>query len=338
MNKLKSAIIGLGKIGLTYDFEKTRIHPSSHFLGYLQNSNYELVFSVDPNMEKEIEIKKITNNVQWFPTIQDAINNNKFKDIDVVSICTPPQCHMDNIRQIAYHTDVKFLFCEKPLVNSCFEYKELKKIIRERNVNIIPNISRRWSPGISRMRDVLISEELGKVKKIHVRYTRGIYNTGSHLFDLINYCLNSKIKKVIALSKTYTSSEPESSFTCFFINDNGSEGLIEAINDEYYYLFEIDFYLEKGKIEFRNSGDDVIIYKTKEHHLFEGFKELVEAYKISNIMEISNISIALQNIYNYVKGKEKIKCTVDDAIYPIRVAEAISESYINRDWMEVSND
>jgi len=230
----------------------------------------------------------------------------------------------------------RIIFCEKPIVSNKTEaallLEELKK---NKGVKVVPNISRRWNAGLRRISSVLESGMYGSLEKIAIRYTRGIENTGTHLFDLLKMWTGQKIKRVNAFRETNTSALPEPSYSFYFELESGIPGYAEALNDRYYYMFEIDLFLSKGKIEMRNSGDDIIYYKVKDHHLFEGFKELVVDYDESDLLQDACIRNAIANMGKVLDGNETPFCSIEDAIYPLYVAECLRKSYNNRSMEEI---
>ena len=53
------------------------------------------------------------------------------------------------------------------------------------------------------------------------------------------------------------------------------------------------------------------------------FHDLIEG----NLLSDSCIKNAVSNITAFLDGKESLNCSFEDAVYPIKVAEAIEQSY-----------
>ncbi len=327
MSKYKAAVIGLGNIGLMYDFDEKRNHPSSHSLAYTDSDNFDLVFCVDSDVEKGKWLNKINHRAYFFRTIDEAIKCGYANDIDVVSVCTPPDTHFCILSELLEKKIGKVVFCEKPIALNSKEAKKIKEMVEQYNVKIIPNISRRWNVGLRKVKDTVQNQRYGKLEKINVRYTRGIYNTGSHLFDILEMWTGTEIESVEALDKTITTAEPEPTFSFFFKMRNGVTGYAEAINDEQYYMFEIDMFLTDGKIEMRNSGDDVRYFSRTSHHLFGDFMELKEVAHDGNLLADSCIMNAVDNISGWLKNGDSVLCSLENAIKPLYIAEALEKSF-----------
>lgn len=327
MKKYKAVVIGLGNIGLMYDFEPQRPKPSSHVFAYKESDAFELICGIDGDYNKEKILQKVAPEALFFDSLSSALKTNILEDADVISICTPPPSHFELLSKLIIYGVGKVVFCEKPIVTDLIQAKKINEMVQEKKVTIIPNISRRWNNGLRKIAGVIENKVYGRLEKINIRYTRGIYNTGAHLFDLLRLWTGETIRKVMTLNETYTSAGSEKSYSFYFELKSGITGYAEAIDDREYYLFDIDLYFSSGKIEMRNSGDDVFYYGLKNHHLFDGYKELVMVKHETNLLSDACIKNAVNNIAGVLSGKEKPNCQIYDAIYPLYVADALEKSY-----------
>lgn len=338
MGRYKAAVIGLGQMGLTYDFDPKRERPSAHVCAYELNPCIELVAAADVRTDQGKALHKIAPAVMFYPSLVELLKNHS---LDIISICTPPAQHLQALHYIFQNSDTKVIFCEKPLVSCVDEANLLKQQLQERNYLLIPNLSRRWNSGMKRVKAYISNGQYGELQKIHVRYSRGIHNTGAHFLDLLHWWAGQISEvRVIEKIKTTADDDGDPSFTFTFITGKNISGFAEAFNDQQYYLFEMDLYFSQGKIEIRNSGDDVFYYQVGEHHLFMGFKSLhLERYE-SKLLAESNLSNAVNHLVNILDDLERPLCTVNDGIYPLHVAEAILWSYNHNgskgrvDWYE----
>ncbi|WP_425058496.1 Inositol 2-dehydrogenase/D-chiro-inositol 3-dehydrogenase [Sporomusa carbonis] len=327
MGQYKAAVIGLGQIGLTYDFDPKRERPSSHSLAYQLNPCFELIAASDKRREQGKALQQIAPKATFYQSMDELLQNHA---VDVISICTPPAHHLPAIYSILEKSKPKVIFCEKPLVSSVDEAIALKQLLQAANCLLVPNLSRRWNSGMQRVKTHVISGRYGELQKVHARYTRGIFNTGAHLFDLIHWWAG-QIDEVQVVERVKTSADNDSdpSFTFTFRIGKNIGGFAEAFDDEQYYLFEMDLYFSQGKIEIRNSGDDAFYYQVGEHRLFSGFKSLHLERHESRLLKEANLGNAVNHLVKVLDGLEQPICTVDDSIYPLYVAEALLRSYNN---------
>ncbi len=336
MRKIRSVVIGLGNIGLLYDFEENRPHPSTHSFAYDELDNYEFMCAIDSDESKMKYLKRLHNPPRYFRTLDEAYRSGILDKIHVVSICTPPETHLDILEELLKKRIGKIIFCEKPIVEKREEIADVRKLLAQYpDTKIIPNISRRWNKGLRRVSSEIANQTYGELKKIEVRYTRGIYNTGSHLFDILSMWTGRHISRVIALGKTDTSALPEETYSFYFEQEDGVTGYAEAIDDSDYYVFDIDLFLSEGKIEMRCSGDEMSYFRTGPHHLFEGYRELELDSREGALFEDSCMRNAMINITGIMNDAQKPYCDIEDAIYPITVASAIEKSFITGKFEEI---
>ena len=332
----KSAVIGLGNIGLLYDLEPQRPHPSTHVAAYEMSPDFQLTCAIDNDKAKESILHKLSPGAVYLSDLDEGIKSGLMKEVDVVSICTPPSTHLDILLKLIDSRIGKIIFCEKPVVANADQACRLIKAVSDSGIVVIPNISRRWNTGLRKVARILESNELGKLEKINIRYTRGIYNTGAHLFDLLRMWTGSPISEVMTLSETNTSAHPERTFSFWFKQKDDVTGYAEAIDDRSYYQFDIDLYCSAGKIEMRNSGDEIRYYSTSQHHLFADFEELKIVSCETDLLKDACIKNAIDNIKGTLDGKEEPGCKLEDAIYPLHVAKALEESYKSKSYVEVT--
>jgi predicted dehydrogenase len=319
------AVVGLGQIGLMYDFDEKRTKPSSHVLAYSQDPGFQLVAASDTRIEQEQHLHQLAPDVKFYANYQEMLADCP---VDVISICTHAQTRVDMIDFIVRYTKTKMIFCEKPLGASAQDAAMLSGIVEDYEGYFIPNLSRRWNSGINRIKDSMNSRTYGSLQKIHLRYTRGIFNTGSHLFDMIRF-LVGEIQEVRVVNKVYTSSElsGELSFSFEFTCQESVAGYAEAFDDTNYYMFEVDLYFEAGKIEITRSGDQIRYLKVGEHPLFAGLRSLVDDQCEQHLLSESTLGNAITHLHRVLSGVEQPVCSFKDGMYPLFVAEALMKSY-----------
>ncbi|WP_261303483.1 Gfo/Idh/MocA family protein [Paenibacillus andongensis] len=329
-----SVVIGLGQIGLMYDFEEKRVHPSSHCLAYETNSHINLVAAADVNVTRESDLHRIAAKTRFYNNYLEMLNENS--QVDIVSICTPPINRFNELREIIEISRARIIFCEKPLALNIEEAEHILKLVQTYNGIIVPNISRRWIPEFIQIRDFIRSNQYGSLQKIHARYTRGIYNSGTHLFDLIRW-LTSDITEVFTANQVLTSADKDNdpSYSFLFKLQDGQTGYAEAFDDRHYYFFEIDLYFERGKIEIKQSGNQIFYYVNRAHSLFTGFQELYIEKEFGQILTQSALKLAIENLISVLNEKDTPFCKLEDACIPLYVGRAIERSFQSKTWQKV---
>lgn len=91
----KAAVIGLGNIGILYDLEPQRPHPSTHVFAYEMSPEFQLICGIDRDKAKESILHETFPQVGCYSSLDYALNSDVLKDVDVISICTPQENHLD---------------------------------------------------------------------------------------------------------------------------------------------------------------------------------------------------------------------------------------------------
>jgi predicted dehydrogenase len=97
----------------------------------------------------------------------------RLEHLDIVSVCTPPETHADIVCAIAPY--VKGIFCEKPIATTVEDADRMIEVCHKHNVVLQINHPRRFY-------------------KPKLRFSRGILDTGTHAFDLVNYLFKDNIE------------------------------------------------------------------------------------------------------------------------------------------------
>ena len=67
------------------------------------------------------------------------------------------------------------------------------------DVLLVINHQRRWDPFFIKLKEVIEEAQYGSLEHINFVYTRGIENSGSHLFDMLRH-LFGEVKEIHSLN------------------------------------------------------------------------------------------------------------------------------------------
>lgn len=108
--------------------------------------------------------KQFANNLSIpnkYDDVQSLIQN---PDIQIIYIATPNALHYQNI--VACFENGKHVLCEKPLVLSVDEAKEIARISKEKGLFLMEAMWTRFIPTIEKMIDLVKKGEIGKIRMI----------------------------------------------------------------------------------------------------------------------------------------------------------------------------
>lgn len=324
--RIQAALIGLGQMGLVFDIPPKAV-PQSHALAYHLHPDIDLVAAVGVRPEQGVNLAGVAPETRFYLDVREMLDQHS---PDVISICTPSHVRYELIRTIFAYRSPKLLFIEKPVALSMEEAGKIGALVAQHHCQILVNHSRRWSEGAKRIRQHIRSHEYGKLTHVHLRYTRGIYNSGSHLFDLLRFVAGT-ISEVKVVEQVPTNLDVREDWTYSFhfkLKDQSASGYAQAFDDRHYSIFELELYFEKGKIEYRDGGDEVRFYSVQEHPVQKGMKKLQQGEVLEGLAnKASNIVLAVEHVKHIIESAETPVCTLADGVYPLCVANALIESH-----------
>lgn len=281
----KALIIGAGQIAGGYD-EPCAKAVLTHAHAYQNNENIELLGFYDINFEQAQKMAQ-----KWsVKAFQNPV------EADIISICTPDFCHLSSLK-IALQLNPKIIFLEKPLSNSLKEAEEIVEI--SKNVPVLVNFSRRFTPEFQKLAKRIKSGEFGKFRSGFGYYGKGYIHNGSHMRNLLNLFFG-QIKTVTETGSfvDFSENDPTKSVTLTF--DEG-EFRMQGVNANDFTLFELDLIFEMGRIKILNSGYDLHIYKVVDNPKYKGYRILELCEEIHTSLDFA-MENAVKNIVDYLRG------------------------------------
>ena len=275
--KISTIVVGLGKIGMLYNFNKKR-HFNNHCDAIKYHEKYKLVAGVDINEKKR---KKFFNKykVPVFSNLKSAYALCKPK---LVIISTPTHKNEKLFQYIKKYKIVpKIFLIEKP---GSYNYLSLQKFVnfcKEERIRLIVNYQRSFSNSPTIINKFL---KFGKINKIYVFYRKGFYNSCSHYINLLMESIKSKNQKIIHVT----------SYKKF------GKDFIANCRIKIKYLIELNYK--------KNSEEKIIFENTKGNQmtfLTEKSKILIKKDKRKKFVA-NNINKNLKNVLNKI-ANESIK-------------------------------
>lgn len=183
---IKLAIIGFGKSAQRYHLPYLKIRDT-----------YEVIGVCDLNWrEDKVKLADTYGIQKRFDTIEEVLEN---EDIQVVTLCTPPQTHFDLAKK--FLEAGKHVVVEKPFCENVAKTKELLLLANENNKIVIPYQNRRFDSDYLTLKKVIERKYVGEIFELeaHIDYYRpsmqkpssndavdgSFYGLGIHAIDQI---------------------------------------------------------------------------------------------------------------------------------------------------------
>ena len=194
MEKIKAAIVGLGRIASLLEEDSLREKPCTHAGAIDANPDCVLVAGCDIDDER----RKLFAEKWHVPAYNDAAEMLQRHKPQVLVIATYPDSHYRYCR-LAAETAVPVVICEKPLADNIREAKKIADLARPA---IITNHERRYSQDYIKAKAILDQKELGALLSVRATLCMGknkrlldvFWHDGTHLVDAIMF-LTGKILK-----------------------------------------------------------------------------------------------------------------------------------------------
>ena len=177
MNKIYTAIHGLGNIGFKYDLDKSNKFVDTHYRAVTINRKFKLVAGIDNN-KNAIKLFKDKTNISAFLKIKDL--KEKVNNIDLFIVSSNHESHLSCVREIVKYFRPKLILCEKPVCKNLLQAKKILEICKRKNIKIYTNYLRRNEKKIIGLKRFLNH----KKNKMEVLYSKDILTNASHFIDL----------------------------------------------------------------------------------------------------------------------------------------------------------
>jgi len=280
MIKYSVAILGLGNIGMLYDYADSENY-LSHAKSFNQNSNFNISYLIDKDVDKlQLAKKKYSSNIKYITSIEEI---EKMPDVFVLA--SIPSVNLAVFKELKDHPDIKLFLIEKPFWSAEIDFDEFSKYSEK----CLINYPRKFIPFYQELQNGINDNKFGKAIAGQILYSKGTRNNGSHLIDLMNYLFGNKteLTDINVFNKTidYTEEDPSFSFsTKYFHKQNIFPVVFQALDEKLFSLIEIDLFFEKMRFRIFDFGEKVEFYAIDKDPIYKDYKNLVSQEVISTNM------------------------------------------------------
>lgn len=286
MKKIRTLLLGLGRIASLLEKDELRYHPCTHsgiLLRSTLSERFDLAAAYDPNRDRVTEFLQ-----DWNLNIASNLSEIKPGHYDLCVIASSSEAHFENFR-FAASLGINRILIEKPV---CIHYNDLLKLKRmaeSKQISVWVNHERRYHPAYNYARDLLLSGNAGEIKTVRAAVLTSykdpgrafktqsggpLLHDGTHALDFLDFLLG-KVKKVhFQRIERQRRNYPEKRALAVIEYANGVFSFLEAGGERNYFQFEIDIETTEKRIILSNDGHK--IYNTTESPLYKGFKSLRE--------------------------------------------------------------
>ena len=171
-------------------------------------------------------------------------------------------------------------------------------MIRKKKVNIFVNFNRREDLQVKKLKKIIKSGTLGKVKFVNSVYSKGILNNGIHLLDLLLFLFNK-----ISILKVFNNNQNKNFLDkpiSFILKGDGNFPIfVNNLTNKNFSIFEIDVFFDNGRLKYCDNGFKIIRYNFEKNKYFKNKMKLTSKPTSKNtefLKSFKNQYIKIQKI------------------------------------------
>lgn len=311
---IRVAIIGLGRIGSSYDYAAADGRVRSHLGAVLKTPDLAIAALVDPDPERRAAAAGHWN---LSPGLFYEEIEGLPPDLDAVVVCTPSTDRLATIRRLFARSRIRLLVVEKPLALTSQEAERIASLAGRHDAVLRVNFQRRFSARLAGLRSS-IADEVPRV--IVARYGRGLLNYGSHLVDFFLDWFGP-ITEVSAIGPASMAEDPVLSFRCHFAA--GFDALIVGLDGVAYDQFDIELFFSDRRIVLIAGGQEIWCQIGVTDRLFPGYVHLGEPVALDVDQPLDDLAQFWTAVSRHLMRDEPLAgCTAAEAVAGLRVLEA----------------
>ena len=322
---LRALIVGCGNIAGGYDAARPpEAPPLTHAGAYRASGLFEIAACVEPDEECRRAFMERWAVKDGFADLDSALAARSY---DVVSICTPTARHSVDLRDVL-GAHPKAVFCEKPVTADIAETGALVAAYEEAGVGLAVNYTRRWDPAVAALREKLANREWGRIRSVAGFYTKGVFNNGSHLIDLIQLLLGD-LRVIAAGAPICDFVQNDPTIPALLATEDGITIQLSCGHASDFALLELYFVLERGMISMEESGFAWRERPAEASPIFPGYKILGAGSRGPGSYDAA-MKRAVENIQAAVKTGEPLASTGRTALAAQAVCDGLLQASLKR--------
>jgi predicted dehydrogenase len=263
MEKIKAAVIGLGRIASLLEEDALREKPCTHSGAIAANPDCVLAAGADTDEER----RRLFAEKWQVPVYADAAQMLIEHQPQILTIATHPDSHWRYCRLAAQH-NVPVVICEKPLAHNIAQARKIARLAEKGGPVIITNHERRYSQDYIRAKEILDGGKLGQPLSVRAVLYMGktarlldqLWHDGTHLADAVMFLSDARLKHRSSRGSRLVSRNGTAWLEGSLLKEKGTPPIpvifeIGAGRD--HLVFEIEFSCEKGRLRIGNGVFEV---------------------------------------------------------------------------------
>ena len=186
----RAALIGCGRMGAFIDNEVTSPHAYSHAAGYLACPRTELV-AVSDSRAEVMDRAGERYGVPPERRYRDYREMLARERPEIVSVATQPEQRAEIVIHAAEH-GARAIYAEKAMAASLEQADAMVAAVERHGVIFNMGTNRRWDTPYDAMKELIHGGRYGRLLSMTIHQGHGLFNMGSHGFDLLLWLNNDR--------------------------------------------------------------------------------------------------------------------------------------------------
>lgn len=263
---MKVVLVGLGNMGLGYDFKSITSQAQaetamSHLGSLISAKEVEIAALVD--VKEPPQLKRLGLSSKFVPW--ESFHNVRMS-IDLLIVSTPTDTHLQAVTDIVQNHNVTSALIEKPVGSNEDEAIKIAALLSKENVAWLANYHRSLFPSFRSAMEI-VKKQGGALLKAEIFGWGQLRNIHSHFFHLLgNLCGFSMLEQVrwsVAEGGILGTHESGSVIMVYGLNQEQTSGRI--LSAEFEHLsFLCEGNGETFKIRFRDNSQEPLVFNEPE--------------------------------------------------------------------------
>tara|TARA_Y100001935_G_scaffold207685_1_gene177005 strand:+ start:9745 stop:10680 length:936 start_codon:yes stop_codon:yes gene_type:complete len=308
---IRSAIIGCGNIAGGLELRESYNYNFTH-AGVIESSdNFSLVTASDIDQARLSNFCSNWSLEHGYADYKEMISE---ENIDLVVVALPIVNHYECLDYLL-DSDVKIIFCEKPLTETIGQADNLKGKINDKIFCI--NFFRKWNKAFSTLARNIQQNKYGNFLSGNAWYTKDLLTNGSHLIHLANWLIGQPLTAELGY-KNRNKYSPN--FRLVYDTQNLE---FQHITSSNYVLLEMDLVFEEGRVRITQRGQKLAISSICSDQDY-GFNKLEEENFDTPWRDC--LTEAYKNINKSLENEQANLCSFQEGYEVMTVIEKINKS------------
>lgn len=247
---LSVLIVGCGNIAGGTGLVSLEGEALSHAAAYTSDGRFEITACVDPDPVRRTSFAQNWNAAYSFEDLESALASDT--QYDIASVCVPTNQHANTLWKLL-DSPVNLVLCEKPLTVNVDESQRLVRAYADAEKPLAVAFLRRWHRAAQDIADELSAGSWGAVRSVHIRYSRGIRHTGSHVIDLMHQFLGPLTVRY-AGNPRYDFDKGDPTIDAILTNNEAIPVHLIGHDGRDFALLEVELLTAKGAITLEDWG------------------------------------------------------------------------------------